>query len=105
MDETPDPATAGHDGHPAPAAARNPGSAVVAAAERTLALARTKADLAEAAERLRRLARTFELGYLAAGPSAWDAPRGDEWTRREHVATPWYAEQVGDLSLPRHQPT
>jgi hypothetical protein len=107
MDETPDPATAGHDGHPAPAAARNPGSAVVAAAERTLALARTEADLAEAAQRLRRLARTFELGYLAAGPSAWDAPRGDEWTRREvaeHVATPWYAEQVGDLSRPRHQP-
>jgi hypothetical protein len=179
--ETPDPATSaagaagGPDGGPGPPVAGNPGCAVVATVERTLALARTwlawdgrprladdgeraytphkairrtadhlvdhlaqvealvacvpgepdrwhgsavtldadraaftEADLAEAAQRLRRLARTFELRYLAAGPPAWDAPRGDEWTLREvaeHVATPWYAEQVGDLSLPRVHPT
>jgi hypothetical protein len=61
----------------------------------------TADDLAEAEQRLRRLARTFELRYAAAGPAAWDAPRGDSWTLREiarHVADPWYAEQVGDLS-------
>lgn len=57
-------------------------------------------DLAEAGQRLRRLARTFELRYAAAGPAAWDAPR-DGWTLREiadHLADPWYAEQVGDLA-------
>ena len=62
-----------------------------------------EADLVEAEQRLRRLARTFELRYAAAGPDAWDAPRGDEWTLRqiaEHLADPWYAEQVGDLSGP-----
>jgi hypothetical protein len=62
-----------------------------------------EADLVEAEQRLRRLARTFELRYAAAGPEAWDAPRGDEWTLRqiaEHLADPWYAEQVGDLSGP-----
>jgi hypothetical protein len=62
-----------------------------------------EADLVEAEQRLRRLARTFELRYAAAGPEAWDAPRGDEWTLRqiaEHLADPWYAEQVGDLSVP-----
>ena len=61
----------------------------------------SEADLAEAGQRLRRLARTFELRYAAAGPEAWDAPRGEEWTLRqiaEHLADPWYAEQVGDLS-------
>jgi hypothetical protein len=61
----------------------------------------TPADLEEAEQRLRRLARTFELRYAAVGPAAWDAPRGDHWTLREiarHVADPWYAEQVGDLS-------
>src|SRR5262245_4250546 len=60
----------------------------------------TPTDFAEAVQRLRRLARTFELRYAAAGPAAWDAPR-DGWTLREiaeHVADPWYAEQVGDLS-------
>ena len=63
----------------------------------------TDADVVEAEQRLRRLARTFELRYAAAGPDAWDAPRGTHWTLRaiaEHVATPWYAEQVGDLSPP-----
>jgi len=61
----------------------------------------SEADLVEAQQRLRRLARTFELRYAAAGPEAWHAPRGDEWTLRqiaEHLADPWYAEQVGDLS-------
>jgi hypothetical protein len=60
-----------------------------------------EADLAEAGQRLRRLARTFELRYRAAGPAAWDAPRADAWTLRQiadHLADPWYAEQVGDLS-------
>jgi hypothetical protein len=61
----------------------------------------TADDVAEATQRLRRLARTFELRYAAAGPEAWDAPRADHWTLREiaaHLADPWYAEQVGDLS-------
>jgi hypothetical protein len=60
----------------------------------------TPTDLDEAGQRLRRLARTFELRYAAAGPAAWDAPR-EGWTLREiaeHLADPWYAEQVGDLS-------
>ncbi len=62
----------------------------------------TPVDLDEAVQRLRRLARTFELRYAAAGPPAWDAPRPG-WTLRqiaEHLADPWYAEQVGDLSAP-----
>lgn len=62
-----------------------------------------EADLTEARQRLRRLARTLELRYAAAGPAAWDAPRGDQWTLRriaEHLADPWYAEQVGDLGDP-----
>jgi hypothetical protein len=62
----------------------------------------TEADLVEAEQRLRRLARTFELRYAAAGPAAWDAPRGDNWTLREiatHLAdSRWYADQLGDLS-------
>jgi hypothetical protein len=61
----------------------------------------SEADLLEAQQRLRRLARTFELRYQAAGPGEWDAPRGEEWTLRqiaEHVADAWYADQVGDLS-------
>jgi hypothetical protein len=61
----------------------------------------SEADLVEAQQRLRRLARTFELRYAAAGPGEWEAPRGEEWTLRqiaEHLADPWYAEQVGDLS-------
>lgn len=61
----------------------------------------TEVELREAAQRLRRLARTFELRLAAAGPAEWDVPRSPNWTLREiadHVATPWYAEQVGDLS-------
>ncbi len=74
------------------------GSGLTSAADRA---AFTRADLAEAEQRLRRLARTVELRYAAVGPAAWDAPRGNHWTLREiaaHLATPWYAEQVGDLS-------
>jgi DNA-binding transcriptional MerR regulator len=63
----------------------------------------TEDDLAEAEQRLRRLARTFELRYAAAGPAEWDAPRGENWTLRE-IATHlgesrWYADQLGDLSV------
>lgn len=61
----------------------------------------TADDVTEATQRLRRLALTFVLRYAAAGPDAWDAPRGDHWTLREiaaHLGDPWYAEQVGDLS-------
>ncbi|MBU2694620.1 hypothetical protein [Pimelobacter sp. 30-1] len=60
----------------------------------------TEVDLVEATERLTRLSRTFRLRLLAAGPDAWDRPRGADWTLREiavHVGDPWYARQVGDL--------
>jgi hypothetical protein len=61
----------------------------------------TEGDLNEARQRLRRLGRTFTLRYAAAGPSAWDEPRGDNWTLRaiaEHLTSVvWYAEQVGKL--------
>jgi len=60
----------------------------------------TGEDLNEAGQRLRRLARLFVLRYAAAGPRAWDAPRGDNWTLRaiaEHLSSSWYAEQVGEL--------
>lgn len=60
-------------------------------------------DLVEAEQRLRRLARTFELRYLAAGRTEWDLSRGANWSLREiadHVANVrWYADQVGDLSV------
>jgi hypothetical protein len=61
----------------------------------------TEADLVEATERLTRLSRTFRLRLLSAGPEAWDAPRGEDWTLREiaeHVGDPWYAEQLGDMT-------
>ena len=61
----------------------------------------TEADLREAQQRLRRLARTFELRLEAAGQQAWDAPRTPNWTLREiaeHLTgVRWYAEQVGRL--------
>lgn len=60
----------------------------------------TPADLNEAGQRLRRLARLFVLRYAAAGPQAWDAPRDPNWTLREiaeHLSSSWYAEQLGDL--------
>jgi hypothetical protein len=63
----------------------------------------TEPDLAEAQQRLTRLACIYRLRLLALGVHEWDRPRGDDWTIREiieHVAEPWYAEQVGDLSPP-----
>jgi hypothetical protein len=43
------------------------------------------------------------LLMAAAGPQEWDRPRDPDRTLRrtvEHVAKPWYAEQVGDLRHP-----
>jgi hypothetical protein len=61
----------------------------------------TELDLEEAGQRLRRLARTFALRLAAAGPEAWDAPRGESWTLRaiaEHLEDlRWYADQVGRM--------
>lgn len=60
----------------------------------------TELDLDEARQRLGRLARTFRLRLLAAGPEEWDRPR-EGWTLREiaeHLSSAWYAEQVGVLS-------
>jgi hypothetical protein len=63
----------------------------------------TEADYDEACSRLRRLGRWYVLRYAAAGPGAWDEPRGGEWTLREiaeHVAgVRYYAEQVGVLAV------
>lgn len=62
----------------------------------------TEADLVEAGQRLRRLARTMLLRYDAAGRAEWDCARGDAWTLREiaeHVGSAWYAEQVGRLPV------
>lgn len=61
----------------------------------------TEVDLIEATERLTRLSRTFRLRLLGLDAIEWDRPRGTEWTLREiatHVADPWYAEQLGDLT-------
>ena len=61
----------------------------------------TELDLDEARQRLRRLGRTFALRLAAAGPAAWDLPRGQNWTLREiaeHLTgVRWYADQVGVL--------
>lgn len=61
----------------------------------------TEVDLVEATERLTRLSRTFRLRLASVGPQEWDRPRGGDWSLREiaeHVGSPWYAEQLGDLS-------
>lgn len=61
----------------------------------------TESDLNEAEQRLRRLARLLQLRLAAAGPDEWDVPRSPNWTLRqiaEHLAVPWYAEQLGDLT-------
>jgi hypothetical protein len=61
----------------------------------------TEADLNEARQRLRRLARVFASRLAAVGPEGWDRARQGHWTLREivdHVATHWYAQQVGDLT-------
>jgi hypothetical protein len=61
----------------------------------------TELDLEEARQRLRRLGRTFALRLAAAGPDAWDVPRGENWSLREiaeHLTSiRWYADQVGRL--------
>lgn len=61
----------------------------------------TEGDLDEARQRLRRLARTFELRLQAAGRQQWDLPRTPNWTLRviaDHLTgVRWYAEQVGVL--------
>ena len=63
----------------------------------------TEADYDEACSRLRRLGRWYVLRYEAAGPDAWDEPRGGEWTLREiaeHIAeVRYYAEQVGSMGV------
>ena len=61
----------------------------------------TEVDLVEATQRLRRLARLYELRLAAIEADEWERDRAPEWSIRaivEHVADPWYAEQVGDLS-------
>ena len=64
----------------------------------------TEADLNEATQRLRRLGQLYVMRFAAAGEPEWDRPRDPDWTLRaiaEHLADPWYAEQVGDLSAGR----
>jgi hypothetical protein len=61
----------------------------------------TEADLNEAEQRLRRLARLYVLRLGALPPEEWDRPRDPNWTLRqiaEHVSSTFYAQQVGDLS-------
>jgi len=61
----------------------------------------TEVDLNEATQRLRRLGQLYVMRFAAAGEPEWDRPRDPDWTLRaiaEHIADPWYAEQVGDLS-------
>lgn len=63
----------------------------------------TEADRDEAQQCLLRLADLYVHRLAAAGPTEWDRPRTPNWTLREiaeHVASPWYAEQVGDLRAP-----
>ncbi len=60
----------------------------------------TEAELNEASQRLRRLARTWLMRLGGIDPEEWDRPRDPNWCLRrtvEHVAPAWYAEQVGDL--------
>jgi hypothetical protein len=60
----------------------------------------TEADLNEARQRLRRLGRIFTSRVAALDPDGWDRVRPGHWTLREivdHVASDWYAKQVGDL--------
>jgi hypothetical protein len=60
----------------------------------------TEPDLNEARERLTRLAQIYSIRLGSLPEEEWDASREPDWTIRqivEHVAPPWYAEQVGDL--------
>ena len=61
----------------------------------------TEVDFREATERLTRLSRSLRLRLLTVDPEEWDKPRGADWTLREiavHVGSPWYADQLGDLT-------
>ncbi|HZC27326.1 MAG TPA: hypothetical protein VE287_09885 [Actinopolymorphaceae bacterium] len=63
----------------------------------------TEADRDEAQQCLLRLADLYVHRLSGAGPAEWDRPRSPHWTLREiaeHVASPWYAEQVGELRAP-----
>jgi hypothetical protein len=67
----------------------------------------TEVDLNETTQRLRRLGQLYVMRFAAAGPAEWDRPRDPGWTLRaiaEHLADPWYAEQVGDLSAAPRRP-
>lgn len=60
----------------------------------------TEPDLNEARQRLTRLAQIYSIRLRSLPDEEWDASREPDWTIRqivEHVAPPWYAEQVGDL--------
>jgi hypothetical protein len=43
----------------------------------------TEAELNEAEQRLRRLARTYALRLAAVGPEEWDRSPGSHWTLRQ----------------------
>jgi DNA-binding transcriptional MerR regulator len=60
----------------------------------------TEADLNEAAQRLRRLARIYAIRLGTVGANEWSRSREPNWTLRtivQHVSSSWYAEQLGDL--------
>jgi hypothetical protein len=64
----------------------------------------TEAELNEATQRLRRLGQLYVMRLDAAGADEWERSREPSWTLRAiagHVASSWYAEQVGDLRQPR----
>jgi len=67
----------------------------------------TADDLDEAASRLRRLARLWDLRLRALPAARLDQVEGDAWTLRQlafHVAgSDFYADAVGDLSAPVRQ--
>jgi hypothetical protein len=85
--------------HP-PAARANPADLVAAGVQRFLDLARTwlawdgRPLVSEDGDRV----------YTPNKAVRRDRPRDPDWTLRaiaEHLAEPWYAEQVGDLSVIR----
>jgi ketosteroid isomerase-like protein len=60
----------------------------------------TDADRDEARERLGRLAQLYALRLRALDEQTWDQPRPGHLSIRrivEHVASTWYADQLGDL--------
>ena len=64
----------------------------------------TEADLNEAHQRLSRLGAMYRLRLSALDPAEWDLSRQPDWTVRqiaEHVASTWYADQIGDLTATR----